>query len=501
MARPQITSPIGHVSASAAIIDLSKPIEIRRQKAARRPWQAQAWGFYRVLPEVRYPANFIGNALSRFTMRPGLIDDDSPTADARIPDAKKRPAIIGAAEDILAGLEGPQGGISEIQRRYGLNMNVAADGWMLGLDQRNAPTDWEFVSTNELQFHHDSRGEERAYRDSLGHGEGPKEDDLLPTKGIYTQRFWYSHPEYSMQADGPLESLRDDCQRLMDLNDSISARLLSRLASAGILFLPNSLSMPISPQPEGSDLANMDPIIATIISYMTQAMANRDSAAGKLPIIMRGPDDLGEKIKHITLDRVIDESEMKLRDELRQTITRGQDLPVETQTEMGGLNHWSSWSVSDATVGHLQPPADRFADGLTRVFLRPALRELDFEESEVMSVVVIADNSNVVTRPNAAEDFRQLHDRITVSDRALRDKTGAEEADTPTDEEAVRILGRKSNNPYLATYGLPINDEIDWDKVASVGSSVGAPGVGGTPPSRLPADSSNPAGAPGDVRT
>jgi len=832
MARPQITSPIGHVSASAAIIDLSKPIEIRRQKAARRPWQAQAWDFYRVLPEVRYPANFIGNALSRFTMRPGLIDDDSPTADARIPDAKKRPAIIGAAEDILAGLEGPQGGVSEIQRRYGLNMNVAADGWMLGLDQRNAPTDWEFVSTNELQFHHDGRGEERAYRDSLGHGEGPKEDDLLPTKGIYTQRFWYSHPEYSMQADGPLESLSDDCQRLIDLNDSISARLLSRLASAGILFLPNSLSMPISPQPEGSDLANMDPIIATIISYMTQAMANRDSAAGKLPIIMRGPDDLGEKIKHITLDRVIDESEMKLRDELRQTITRGQDLPVETQTEMGGLNHWcvddqtealtrdgwksqsdlrigdevftlnpetgfsewqpvldiycadvvnepvrvmdgrghssvttlahrwlvdrersgglvrefttseaintscaiptsafptdlprstkwtdelvelvawfgtdgylngvsgqihqshtrspervdrirvaltrvfgpavdamrglevpawretiqsnesafggpitvfrlnaeatavltdhapgrvvgrdfifdltasqlllfttvaeladgrhhrqgrsdlwqknttaidayelalilsgrsvsrhpdmggvqvsallgqhvvpmkaahqskrptlgsytgivwcpttengtwfarrkgtsyftgnSSWSVSDATVGHLQPPADRFADGLTRVFLRPALRELDFEESEVMSVVVIADDSNVVTRPNAAEDYRQLHDRITVSDRVLREKAGAEELDAPTDEEAVRILGRKSNNPYLATYGLPINDEIDWDKVASVGSSVGAPGVGGTPPSRLPADSSNPAGAPGDVRT
>ncbi len=41
-----------------------------------------------------------------------------------------RPAIIGAAEDILAGLEGPQGGIGEIQRRYGLNMNIAADGYL-----------------------------------------------------------------------------------------------------------------------------------------------------------------------------------------------------------------------------------------------------------------------------------------------------------------------------------------------------------------------------------
>lgn len=501
MSRPTLSEPIGHVMASAAIVDLTKPLEVRRQKAARRQWQRDSWPFYRSLPEVRYPANYIGNALSRFTMRPGQVDPVSPTADPRVPDPDKRSDVIKASEDILDGLQGPQGGISEIQRRYGLNMNIAADGWMLGLDQPHDDTEWEFVSVNELQFHQWNSGEERAFRDALGSGDSATEENLLPTTGIYTQRFWYSHPEFSMQADGPLESLAADCQRLLDLNDSIGSRLLSRLASAGILYLPNSISMPITPQPEGSDLAEMDPVIATVISYMTQSIQNRGTAAGALPIIMRGPDDLGEKIKHITLDRVIDEGEMRLREELRTTITRGQDLPVEVQTGMGSSNHWSSWSISDSTVtNHLQPMADRFADGLTRVFLRPALAQTGaFSPEEIRSVVVIADGSNVITRPNASEDYRQLHDRITVGDKALRDAAGAEESDVPAEDEYVRILGRQNHDPYLATFGMDVADDIDWDKVG-LGRTEGTPGVGGTPSSRLPADSSKPAGAPGDVR-
>lgn len=501
MSRPMVSDPIGHVTASAQIVDLSKSVEVRRQRLARREWQRYVWGFYRTLPEVRYPANYIGNALSRFTMRPALLDPDSPTADPRVPESKNRPAIIGAAEDILAGLEGPQGGIGEIQRRYGLNMNIAADGYLFAPPtERGRDAEWEFLSTNELRFTEWRGAGERAWRDPLGSGDDPTEDDLIPDNA-YLRRFWYSHPEYSQQADGPLEALKDDCQRLLDLNDSISGRILSRLASAGILFIPNSISMPITPQPEGSDLADMDPVIATIIDMMQKAIQNRGTAAGVMPIIMRGSDEAGEKIKHITLDRVIDEGEMRLRDELRTTITRGQDLPVEVQTGMGSSNHWSSWSISDSTLTvHLQPLADRFADGLLRVFLRPALASLDmFDPQEIATVAVVADGSNVVTRPNAAEDYRQLHDRITVGDSALREKSGAEEADKPTEEEYVRIMGRRINSPYLATFDMPVAERIDWEKV-KVGTPSGAPGVGGEPSSRLPADSGDPAGAPGDVR-
>ena len=87
MSRPMVSDPIGHVTASAQIVDLSKSVEVRRQRLARREWQRYVWGFYRTLPEVRYPANYIGNALSRFTMRPALLDPDSTTADPRVPES------------------------------------------------------------------------------------------------------------------------------------------------------------------------------------------------------------------------------------------------------------------------------------------------------------------------------------------------------------------------------------------------------------------------------
>lgn len=489
------------VVASAQTVDLTQPMEARRQRMARREWQSKVWPVYRVLPEIRYPANYIGNALSRYTMRPGWKDPDSPTADPTIPESTKRPPILGAAEDILAELEGPQGGIGEIQRRYGITMSVSGDGWLLGLDQMTGDTSWEFVSNNEIQFAQWGAGnDERAFRNATGDEDWRREENLLPTTGIFTHRFWNAHPEFSQQADSPLETLLADAQRLIDLNDAISARILSRLASAGILFLPSSLHMPIAPSGVDDGQAEKDSLLASIITLMTTAIQERGTAASVIPILLRGPDDLGEKIRHITLDDTITDTEMQLRAELRQNITHGQDLPVEVQTEIGGASHWNTWAISDSThSNHLQPKADSFADSLTRVFLRPALIDNGFDPAEVRSVVVIADGSNVVTRPNGAEDTRQLHDRATISDRVLRLAAGAEDADAPDEDEYVRILGRQAHDPYLATFGLPVAERIDWDKVGT-GKGEGAPGIGGLPTSRRPADSSRPAGAPGDIR-
>lgn len=504
MSRPMIDRAVrgGSTIMSAQSIDLTKPMEVRRQRMARREWQSQVWPIYRVLPEIRYPANYTGNALSRFTMRPGWRDPESPTADPTIPERNNRPAIIGAAEDILAMLEGPNGGPSEIQRRFGITQSVSGDGWLVGVD-RAGESEWAFLSNNEVQFAEWGMGDqrrERAFRNATGDEDWKREENLLPDDA-YLHRFWTAHPEFSEQADSPLEALRADAQRLIDLNDAISARIISRLATAGILFLPNSLTMPIMPDMGDDKRAEMDPIMASIFTLMTTAIQERGTAASVIPILLRGPDELGDKIRHITLDDVISDTEMRLREELRSNITHGQDLPVEVQTEMGGSNHWNTWQITDSTLAnHLQPKADGYADSLTRVYLRPMLRSLEmFDESEIRNVVVIADGSNVATRPNGAEDTRQLHDRITISDRTLRNAAGAEDADAPDEGEYVRILGRQVHDPYLATFEMAVADRIDWDKVGT-GKGDGAPGVGGTPPSRRPADSNDPAGAPGDRR-
>lgn len=499
MARPESRRA---VTAAASIVNLSEPIVVQMQKAARRPWQDVGWSYYRSMPEVRYPANWKGNALSRFVLRVGVRDPDDRTAPATIPEIgdRRRSDLVRAAEEIVASLEGPQGGGPEILKRYSINMDVAADGWLIGTDQTPEIIDWEFVSIRELVFA-EHEGRMQAYRDPVGDGDVDTSNPALRATPNYSRRFWISHPERSQQADGALEALRDDCERLKALNESITARIVSRLATAGLLFIPNSVTLPIKPEnaSEQAQLAE-DPFIRQLIAYFEATLTNRGTAAGSLPILLRGPDDMGEKIKHITLDRTIDKTEMALRAELRETIVRGQDLPDEVQTGLGDASHWSAWSVMDSAVqNHLQPAANRFADGLTRVYLHPAIDKMfpDLSLAERRSVVVVADGSGAVSKPNAAEDGRQLHDRAVISDAALRERGGAIEAETPSEDEYVRILGRQAKDPYLATFGLEVANRIDWDKVGK-GNAEGAPGVGGTPPSRRPADSSDPVGNPGD---
>lgn len=495
------------VTASAAIVDLSNPVVVMAQRAARRPWQDMSWSFYRTMPEVRYPANYKGNCLSRFVLRVGVLDPDDPTAPPSIPEGKKKSELVRVAEDAMASFDGPQGGAPEILKRYSINMDIAADGWLGGTDQPDGLGDtelgWEFISIRELTFD-TYDGRERAFRDPVGDGQVDSSNPafLVPEMGFW-RRFWNSHPERSQQADGPLESLREECEQLKALNESITARIVSRLAMAGLLYLPNSISMPLKPQnpSEQAELAN-DPLIVNLIGYIEESMRNRGTAAGALPVLLRGPDDAGEKIRHIVLDNSLDQTEMALRAELRETIVMGQDLPNEVQTGLGSSNHWSAWSIADSTVrNHLQPSADRFADGLTKVFLRPMVKKMwgdDVPMDELRRIVVVADGSGAISRPNEAEDGRQLSDRAVISDTALRTRSGASEQEAPTDEEMARIIGRHVNNPYLALYGLPIHEEIDWDEVAKQGAKEGAPGIGGTPPSKRPADSSDPVGDPAD---
>lgn len=496
------------LTASAAVVDLRKPIEVKRAEAARQSWQKDAWTFYKRLPEVRYPANFVGAALGRFQLKVGVVDPDNPTAKPVVPEAEGQDAAYRIAAEHLANLQGSGGGHSAILRRFGICMNVNADGWLVGEDKvidGDPYVDWEFLSTDELQFH-EWRGpkgtEMRAFRSRTGEEIDPTNSDQLLPQDAYVRRFWRSSARFSSQADGALESLKDDCERLIALNDSITSRILSRLAQAGLLFLPNGLEIPVTAGDEGMP-NGMSPLIWRLIQAMTNAITTRGTAAGAIPIPIVGPPELGEFIRHITLDRSIDETELKLRAETRETIAKGQDLPPEVQSGLKDASHWTTWSVMDSSFrNHLVPQADTFAEGLTRVYLRPGVRGLleaaDEDPNKASTFVVVADGSDVVARPNEAEDARQLHDRATISDKALREKSGVPESDAPDGEEYLRIIGRQTNNPYLATYGLPVHAEVDWDKVAAVGSSPGAPGVGSIPPGKRKADSSDPAGAPGE---
>ena len=472
------------VTASAAIVASTDKRSLKRAAAAYRPWQDEAWVFYDKLTEVRYPANYSGRGMSRFTLHIGVYPEGQAAQIPHIPEGAERTDIVRASEDALIAL----GNHAEILRRYGLNRGIAADGWLYGED-KTADTDWEYLSIREV--HADERGVIMRYPS----GSTSDIEDLPPDKHTLI-RFWQAHPAFSNLADGPLLSLTGDCRRLIALNDSIDARLLSRLSSAGILFIPNTITIAGEEvRPDGSTQPQ-DAVLAKLKNIFEQAILHRGTAAGSIPVMMRGQSGEGEKIVHITLDRSIDETEMKLRAELRESIAGGMDLERETQTGLGDASHWSTWSITDSTYSnHLAPGVEDFTRDLTRTYLRNAVPQLlgraltAQEQVEFRRVVIFGDGSNVVTRPNRTKDGIDLNDRAVISDKSLRQRAGASEDEAPDDNEYVRQIGRKNSDPYLATFGLPVQDKIDWDKVST--RQPGAPGPGGQgqdPASKRPVD-------------
>lgn len=490
------------IIASAATVGPEDRDTIQRIQAARREWQRQAATLYYRLAELHYPANYMGAALSRFAYPVGVVPEGDLQSVPSVPDAADRTDLYRVAEDAMFALEGPLGGMSELARLYGMNMTMTGEGWLVGEDKgsrQERRTEWEFLSIAEL-VPTDQGGWIRNPT-----GIGAQYGANLDYKPDFTKRFWRADPFATQVADAAMSALVSDCQQLVALNESITSRIVTRLAQAGILFLDTTLQVPGAPQaPNGDGNAVSDPFYSKFLNTLESAILQRGGPSGSIPIIVRGQGKPEDLIKFITMDRSIDRVEMELRAELRNNIAVGMDLPAETQQGLGDATHFQAWTVGDATYqSHLLPEAQRWADGVTRVYLWPVLRRWAKDnnrvvsEAEIRRHVVIADGAAVVTRPNAAEDRRQLSDRLTISDRFLREGSGVPETAKPSETEFVQQLGRKINNPYLATYGMGVHDEIDWDAVAAVPSGEGAPGAGGTPPSRRPADSSDPTGAPG----
>ena len=487
------------VTASAMVADRGMEQAIRRISMARRDAQVKTWTAFDRLAEVHYPTTYIGNAIRRFEFPVGRLNPADVSVQPHVPEGNDRDDLYRAAVDIMYALEGPLGDVKSLGRLYAMNDAISGEGYLVG---EEADDTWEYLSVLEIVATQEGRWKRN------GLGVDAASDVLGDSEPAYVRRMWSAHPGRTMVADSPLFSLQDDCNRLIALNESMTARILNRMAQAGILFLPSGLS--VVGAIEAPDGSGTNPVKShfwvKLLDTMEKAILNRNSASGAIPIILEGAPEAGEQIRHIVMDRTIDRVEMELRAELRNNLATGQNLPPEVQQGLGDANHFSTWSIGDSTYqSHLLPIAQDWAQAVTRTYLWPALRLWvkdeaagRYGEEEIRELVVFADGAHVVTRPNASEDARQLHDRLAISNKVLREKSGHDDDDAPEDDEYVRHLGVKINNPFLATLGLPIHDTIDWEMVAKVPNGEGSPGIGGTPPSRRPADSSDPAGAPGE---
>lgn len=434
----------------------AEQFKLRRSNSQTALWQAAAWEYYDAIGEIKFAFNLVSAIISRIRLFAAIVEDP---AEAPI-DIKKAnnidPDLADAAQRALLRLDSAYGGQPGLLRDAALNLAVAGECYLVQVPARPAfgiPESWDIRSIDELHITKDE-----AYitprRDLIGGGSS-KDGVIRLTKGAFVGRIWRAHPRFSEEPDSSLRGLLDLCDELLLLNRTYRATHRSRL-NAGMLFIPDGLSNPGNPDPdlyaevddpEQTPEEAADEFEEQLLTAMITPVEDEGSASAVAPLLVRGPSEMGDKIKHIKFERSFEDSMNARYDRVLERILQGLDVPKDTVTGLANVKYSNAIQIDEALYkAHIEPMLLMIADAITVIFLRPYLKSQGWSESDVNRVVVWYDPSAVATRNDRAADADSGFEKNTISADTWRRAHGFTDADAPTATEvALKLLIEKGS--------------------------------------------------------
>lgn len=496
MARPSnAPTPAGPNALVAAAARLNLADKVRTRLTTYRPpeeWQEEAWAYYDAMPELKFGARYLGNAMSKLRFFVGVRGDD-PSEDP-IPvtseDAAQwvSPDLARLATETLDRLRGPLGDLAEITRELNSNLEVVGECYLVGIMPRQvmvadpsrpgemAPKldggqpvetdeDWDIKSVSELKYE-DIGSLRQHFPAYLFEGlpdettklwvvydypgaKKPSNVILPPTEdrpGDALIRIWTKHPRFSQVADSPMRALLTDCQILQTLTQQMLAEANSRM-SAGVFLVPSELSFgPVDQTDDGSEGgdADGDPLNEEIGNALGDPIADPSSPYSVAPVLIRGPAEYLKEIRHLTLDRT---SETWLDDRIDKRIRRlanGVNLPPEVLLGHDSTTFSNAKQIDqDEFDDYLEPRAVLCSNAYTEAFLKPELLAADGMEQrvdEIDRLVVWYDETRLVARPDMGEAADSGWEKGLIGDDEWRTAKGFDGEGAPDDEERLRRM-------------------------------------------------------------
>lgn len=444
------------VVASAALVSKER---VRSVMGQRSDWQRDAWELYDTVSELRFGVSWIANACSRARLYVGRIDPDGSSepvpinADFESKDFADQGLSVQDVTDLLAPLEelgGGQLGQSEMLRRLSIHLNIPGESYLIGFDDpETGERMWVVASSDEISS--SGGGVKLQMPDIANH-----QVEIDPEKSTIL-RIWRPHPRLAYQADSPIVALRQPLRELIDVSAHITATAESRLAGAGVLFVPDELTTPAPAASEGANPLHADPFTAALIEAMAAPLKNRDSASAVVPLVVRGPAEAGQALKHLTFSTEFDDNTKELRESAIRRVATGMDMPPEVLLGLGDSNHWSAWQVEESAIKlHIEPLLGLICDALTTNFFQPILKKMGFGAAS--SYAIWYDTTELTMRPNRGPEAMDAFQQGLIGAAATRREMGFSDEDAPTDEERNRslIIQIVGAAPTLAPSLLPL---------------------------------------------
>ncbi len=373
-------------------------------------WQTQAWQFYDTVGELRYVSQWIASALSRCTLVASDIGPDGhPTGYT------EDQTVI----DLVSEIAGGPAGQAALLGRLATFLTIAGDGYVVIL-YRDGREEWHVLSKEEVKKRADGRIEVILANETV---------QLDPETDSIT-RIPRPHPRNARETDSPVRAALPILREIIRLGQHIETTAKSRLVGAGILFVPNEMSLPpaegpvgapvdpdapglppIAPEPMPTQRATPADLSAAIIDTASIAIEDPGSAAAATPIVVGVPADYIGKVQHLKFGLDWTNTVLELRTAAIKRLALALDVPAEILLGLGETNHWSAWQVEESAIKvHIEPLLTVICDRLTTALLRPVLEARGLAE-HAENHCIWFETTRLTQRPDRGPEALDLWDR------------------------------------------------------------------------------------------
>jgi hypothetical protein len=355
--------------------------------------------------------------------------------------------FVQACEDVLERVASTTGGQVTLLRDAALNLCVAGECYLVQIPERlgsGEPETWDIKSVDEVMVSPDGKVRLKQRHDA-------RQQDLVelpPT--AFVGRIWRGHPRWSQQAHSSMIGVLQPCEDLLLFSHAARATAQSRL-NAGAMFIPDGLSaaaMPAEPDPSlplgvGTEPPpeDHDEFEEELMTAMTTPIADPDSAAAVVPLLIRGPAELGEKIKLFNFERSFDPALAERADRALDRIMQGIDVPKDIVTGLANVKYSNAVQIDKSLYkAHVEPLLLMICDAITMVYFRQALLAMEMDPDLVRRATIWYDPSDIVLQADPESLADNGFDRFLISAAAWRRAHGFTEDDKPEGEELARRM-------------------------------------------------------------
>lgn len=477
-------------SLTAAAEKLADRLAISATTRVGEGWQGEAWDMYDDVPEVRTACRITGQAMSQCRLVLARVNSNGEPSPLDDKEAAAHPGT-----PLLNAFAGGLGGQAAFLDMLGTQLTVPGEGIAVGaLDPEEALVSGDDFMRMQLYSPDQVRVVSRQITvrtDESMQGDRAVNED----EGLTAIRIWRPHPRRSWQADSAVRSAMTALREIVLYDKHIEATGVSRLISAGLLGVPEGLTLPGLPAENNED-EDVDPFMRFLLRVMATAIADRSSAAARVPILIRGEAEDIAAMKKIDFATPFDAQVPQLRKDAIARFGTAVDMPGELLTGFGSLQHWTGALITDDWKNSYLPGLMQIACwSLTTGWLYKAL-----PADTPADVILWYDDSGVRTRENTGPEAQAAFDRRAISAEALRRVLGFDDSDAPDDETlrreiAISLLEKAPAlapllMPYLGFTFTPEQLQLSTSLSAVVGKAE-APGGPGAAPGGVPPETGN----------